>query len=85
MVLGMTTVDRTRGAAAGPVGAGPLPPSPSKREWGGMTTVAGGSAMRALAGLISRGARVAWPEKIWTPSMRTGWKPGFSAVRTQTA
>ena len=75
MVLGMTTAVRTRGAAAGPAraGEGPLPPSPAKRGWGGMTTGSAGSAMRALAGTISMGARVVWPEKIWMPSMRTVW------------
>ena len=72
MWVGMTTDDRTRALPAGVSGAEPLPPPPEKRRWGGMTTGASSSTMRALAGVISRWARVAWPEKICTPSMRTG-------------
>ena len=72
MVLGTTTAVRTRGAGWAP-GAGPLPPSPSKRGWGGMTTGSPWVTRRAFAGTISRGARVVCPEKIWMPSMRTVW------------
>ena len=70
MVLGTTTAVSTRAAGAAP-GALPLPPSPAMRGWAGMTYVSSGTAMRALTGIISRGARVACPAKIWMPWMRT--------------
>ena len=51
---------------------GPLPPSPVKRLWGGMTMgVLGGSRISSVSGIISGWASVTCPGKTCTPRMRT--------------
>ena len=85
MFLGMMTRSSTRGTQAR-AGVGPLPPSPVKRLWGGMTMgVLGGSRISSVSGIISGWASVTCPAKTWMPWMRTVRYPAFEAVRLHTA
>ena len=71
MFLGMMTRSSTRGTQ-GRTGVGPLPPSPVKRLWGGMTMgVLRGSRISSVSGIISGWASVTCPGKTCTPRMRT--------------
>lgn len=71
MFLGMMTRSSTRGTQARN-GFGPLPPSPVKRLWGGMTMgTLGVSRISSVSGIISGWASVTWSGKTCTPWMRT--------------
>ena len=71
MFFGMMTRSSTRGTQARD-GVGPLPPSPVKRLWGGMTMgTLGVSRISSVSGIISGWASVTCPGKTCTPWMRT--------------
>ncbi len=71
MFFGMMTRSSTRGVQARN-GFGPLPPSPVKRLWGGMTMgTLGVSRISSVSGIISGWASVTWSGKTCTPWMRT--------------
>ena len=69
--FGMMTRSSTRGIQERN-GFGPLPPSPVKRLWGGMTMgTLGVSRISSVSGIISGWASVTCPGKTCTPWMRT--------------